>query len=46
MKDLVKQISSLISEYENANNVVIDYISLKRDVASGKRKVKTVFRGK
>ena len=45
MNELVKQISALLSEYEAKNAIEIAYISFKRDAVSGKRKVKTVFRG-
>lgn len=45
MNELVKSISALLSEYEAKHSVEIAYISLKRDAVSGKRKVKTIFRG-
>lgn len=45
MNELVKTISQLLSEYEIKHGIEIAYISLKRDVVSGKRKVKTIFRG-
>lgn len=46
MNELIKSISALLSEYESKQGVEIEYISLKRDAVSGKRKVKTIFRGK
>jgi hypothetical protein len=45
MDELIKQISALLTEYEKNHAVEIVYLSLKRDTESGKRKVKTVFRG-